>query len=142
MVIGRHDVERSLARYRDFEDCLLEEVRWRYAGRVMELELGYIWGDGPDCPVLDEPRHILVRLNDAIALRIESPLTPAMLAQPERLNWGIKGIAQLRLARQSELLPRPAGIEDALQLVAVWEGHGRIDILFRGLSIEEVTIEP
>jgi hypothetical protein len=139
MVIGKQDVERSLARYRNFEECLLEELRWLDAGRVMELEFGYIWGDDPEGSVLEQPRSIVVRLNDAVVLRVESPLTPTMLAHPERLNWGIKEIAQLRLATQSELLRRPEGMEDTLQLVAAWEGPGRIDIVFRALTIDEVS---
>ena len=134
----RQVVEDELARYRNFEECLLEEFRWRDAGRVLELELLYIWADADAGAVLDDARRVVVRLGDAVAVTIESPLTAVMLENPDRLNWGVKEIAQLRVARPTELAARPEGLEDMLQLVAAWEGRGRIDILFRTMAIEEL----
>jgi hypothetical protein len=128
-------IREALDRYRGFQECLLEAVRWRDAGSSAELEFSYIWDETGT--VLRNPRRVVVRLKDAVVMVVESPLTAEMLARPERLDWGVKEIAELRLAAESELLPRPEGIRDVLQLVAVWEGRGRLDILFREMVIED-----
>lgn len=138
MVTALDEAEEALSRYRYFEECLLEEVRWREAGRVAELKFGYIWEEDPGGHgVLNQPRPVIVRLVDALSLSIDSPLTSFMLENSDRLDWGVTEIAQLRMARPSELLPRVRGMEHALQVVAEWELQGRIDILFRNLVIDD-----
>jgi hypothetical protein len=131
-------IREALDRYRHFQECLLEAVYWRDGGRIVELDFSYIWDDTG--AILRNPRRVLVRLTDAVVVAMESPLTAEMLAHPERLTWAIKEIAELRLARESELLPPPEGVRDVLQLVAVWEGRGRVDILFRDLMIEDSAV--
>jgi hypothetical protein len=48
--VTRADIQRSLDRFRSFQECLLREVRFVYAKQRLELELEYIWDRkvGPD----------------------------------------------------------------------------------------------
>lgn len=123
----------ALSRFRNFDQCLLREVRLVRFGTELELEFEYIWDDHrADGVLLAEPfPRVVIRLEvvDSVDMRLELP--PGLLEDPNEVNWGLSEVAMVRV----EKLPH----EDRRHRLEVrWETDRRITATFRRMRIHDV----
>lgn len=133
--------EAALTRYGWFQECLLKDVRWDQFGTTTHLDFDYIWGEGGPAKghVLSEPRSITLSLQGVQELIIRNALTDAMLADPERLDWGISEIARVRLQPASAQGVSGQPQDGPYHLVVEWESERRVDATFFEMRIGEAA---
>ncbi len=130
-------MQEWLRDHNHFSECIIEEMRLNDYGTTLELLLNYIWANGRTLrSKLDEPELITLRFSLVQEIHIINALTPAMVAGPEQLNWGINEVALVEinadgLATQYNALPKPF-----YRCTFKWEGmQRRIDLVFWQLEL-------
>lgn len=128
------DAQAALRRYRSFEECLLDDVRWLRFGSQIDLVFNYVWDEGGQVRdrVLEEPRLVTVRCFGVQELMLSNHLTQAMLDEPDRLNWGLSEVAVVRFE------PRRLDGGDGVQVAVLWEGGRALHVIAAGLEVAEV----
>lgn len=131
------EIRDALAAHRNFQECLLMELRTTTFGTGAELHFEYLWDDtDPDgVRLASTPRRVVLRLELVRELRFVTALPEAILKQPEQANWGLTEVAQVRLADQSQREATPT-LAGAHHLVIEWESPRRVDALFQRLRVQ------
>lgn len=121
-----------LNRHRDFEECVLEEVRWRHFGTVIDLVFDYIWTDeGAVRPEYIPPTSKTIRLHGVQELHVYNALSEYMTLHPEELSWGLSEVSSVRLVDDQQVLAAYRFLALPLHhLRCNWEGERRIDVVF------------
>lgn len=135
----RAALEAALVRYGWFQECLLKDIRWDRFGTTIHLDFDYIWdGGGPEAGrIRDEPRRITLSLLGVQELKIHNALTAAILAHPERLDWGISEISRVRLEPAPDTGNAAESKGGPHNLVVEWESERRIDAIFTEMRVAE-----
>jgi hypothetical protein len=126
-----------LNRYRRFEDRLLQDVRWRLYGTVIELEFDYVWSDnGAIRSEYEQPNLKVLALHNVQEFHLWNGLTEHMSLHPEDLNWGLSEVASVRVVDDPVVLGKYQHVAVPLHhLRCAWEGERRIDIVFATLEV-------
>jgi hypothetical protein len=90
-------VDRRLAEWKFFEECLVHDVRPIKFGFGLDLVVNHVWSDGgavrPD--VLEVPRLVTLRLLGLESLQFTGALTASMRRDPDAINWGLTEISRI-----------------------------------------------
>jgi hypothetical protein len=141
-VTGDRSSRLALARsileeWRGFQECILEDVRWRDYGTSLDLVFRCIWKDGDQVFRDDEePRFVALRLLLVQEFDLHNALNAAQLREPERLNWGVSEVAVVRIHESEDVSMDPAG--QFLELECLWEGDRRITARFAAIEAVEL----
>jgi hypothetical protein len=134
-------ISAALEQRRNFQDCLLREVRLVANGIRLELEFEYVWDDSePGSWKIAETSPLLtLRLEPVHELRLIGKLPAGLYDHPESAGWGLSEVAIVELARQSELLEKyrstiPVPVH---HLEVRWDGGRRLDVVFSRFSVDE-----
>lgn len=129
--------ETLLARYHGFQECLLTDVRWDRFGTAIHLDFAYIWADGPQRDqLLPEPRTVTLTLDGVQEFSVKNRLSSAVLSHPERLDWGLTEISQVRMGHPAGRGGSGAGSDGtADHLIIEWESARRIDAVFAQMRV-------
>lgn len=131
-------IRNALARHRNFEECLLTDVRWVDFGMTIDLCVNYIWdGSGVRARISEDPHPIVLRARKVQELNVRNSITSAIAREPDRVNWGISEFAQIVLLGDSPAARRYSDVGDGVyhHLVVEWEGARRIDVVMASLEI-------
>jgi len=130
-----------LERWRNFEECILEDVGWRDYGTTLDFAFRYIWKDGTAVFRDDEEAPLVVmRLLQVHEFELLNALNEAQLRFPERLNWGYSEIAMVRLQPDSATPPE-SGAPRWQKLECLWEGRRHISVSFIAMEMEMIAPE-
>lgn len=116
--------EVLLERYSGFEECLLTGIRCEGQGVVVHLDFEYVWdASGPDGGrLLEKPRPVTLTLEAVQEFQLQNNLTKAMVAEPDRIDWGLSELARVRVEAD------PGSPHS--RLIVEWEGDLRkIEVL-------------
>ena len=134
---GLEEIEGMLRQYSSFQECVVTDFTWRHFGTTFDVTLDYRWRpDGTVRP--DEGPLLLVTLSFARVqeLRIRNALNASMLANPERLSWGLNEISLL-VIESSTAWPSPPDFFRA----SFWRENGAwIEITFADLTWTERVV--
>jgi hypothetical protein len=130
------DVDRireSLARLKDLRECIIESIVWHELEMALAMELLYIWTDDGriSYTVNEAPRLLTLRFTLVNNLVLGNGLNAAMVEHPERINWSISEIAKAELFEHRSEQRGP----EFIGMRFIWEGDLRIEVAFRGLTI-------
>lgn len=132
------EIGEVLKQHRSFEECLLREVRTTRFGTAVELRFGYVWDNDDPAGIraADEPLPVTLHLELVREIRLMNELPAAVLAAPERADWGLTEVALVRLETSSELIAAHHARSAAPlhHLVVEWEGDRRLDVVFERLT--------
>ena len=123
------NISNLLEKYNHFEECIIEDIRFRnYLGTV-EIGLNYIYGLGTDIRKDIETKRILtLRFHLVESLKFRGGLSSENLKDFDNVNWSLNEIALVELRDPIE--------SDQLKEVSIlWEGDRRIDIKFLEFDI-------
>src|SRR6266496_1067492 len=128
-VVGASGAVRKL---HYLEECIITAITWDEAAMRLRVTLDYIWtDDGAICFTKGiEPRELVLTFELTTVLILNNALTPAMIAEPHRLNWGIGEIARFELLDASDFAP-----DGFLAGRFLWESDRRIDVAFKRLGL-------
>lgn len=126
-----------LRRHRDFEECVLEDVRWLHFGTTVELVFDYIWDhDGTVRPEYAPANRKTLVLRNVQELHVWNALSEYMVLHPNELNWGLSEVSSVRLVDDEQVLGRYALLPIPLhQLRCNWEHERRVDVVFSTLDV-------
>jgi hypothetical protein len=130
-----------LARYRQFEECILDGFRFVKYLTAVELEFSYIWDD--DDPsglrLADEARPVVLSLELVREVRFDADIPVGVLEDPDQASWGLAEVAAVRLKESSDLLMahRLRGHRSLQHLAVEWETDQRIDVIFEFATCSE-----
>lgn len=129
MSAAQEVVREALNRHARFEEALLIELRLVNHGYSVELDFNLVLdAEGRVRPNLRNAREsVTLRLDGVTSLELVGGLSDAMLAHPEKINWGLSEIALVEVD-DTDLGP---------QLRVLWEGSRRIVIYFRSAAVFE-----
>jgi len=144
------EIRRSLAMHYEFGECILEDVRWRREGTVLDLVFNYVWEGyaAVDPPAarrrdygrirqdLDRPVTKTLRFHLVQEFRVFNALNDLHCANPEEIGWGLSEVAAVRAEESESVLSPYAGLATPMHHVACrWEGERRIDVVFSSLEV-------
>jgi hypothetical protein len=136
-----YESQERIAEYlrsnRNFEECLLVDVRWKHFGTVIELEFDYTWGaDGsvrPEYAPIDLKSLVLRNVQE---LHVCNALNERMSLHPEELNWGLSEVSSVRVLDENQFLSKYQSLAIPLHhLRCNWEGRRRLDVVFSTLEV-------
>lgn len=137
----RAAIAAELARYRQFEECLLVEIRILTPGMDLELVFDYIWDD--DCPagrrVLDRLRRVRLVLEGLGEIWFNAAVPPGLVSDPRRADWGLSEVAHVRLASAPDVSRGNSACLDGPphRLVVAWETPRRLEATFTHVGVQE-----
>lgn len=135
------DISKKLEEYKNFQECVLLDVRWYHYGTTVELTFDYVWDtDGKLRTKLNENEPIVVCMRLVQEFRLNNALNEAMVLQSEQINWGLNEVAAIRIVEDSELLDRYSKLpKDFHHMAVLWErgSSRRIDVIFSELEIRK-----
>lgn len=126
-----------LARYHNFGECILLDVRWKQRGFSLELVFDYIWkGEDVVRDNLDVEERVVIRFSAVQEFHASHEWNDYILSEPEIINWGSAEVAQVRLEDSEPLLGKYRSRPMPFHHVSIrWESERRIDIVFSELEI-------
>lgn len=115
-------------------EWLLHDVRWRRFGSEIEVQFNNVFDESirVRTDALDNPRLFVVRLFGVQSLTLSNHLSPAMLDEPERIDWGFSEISKVDL--QGVALADRVGVRFSI----LWEGPRRIDVIAASIEVADV----
>lgn len=127
------DLERlraALAGLMWLQECIIRSVVWSEPEMGLVIQLSYIWTDeGRICfEAGAQPRVLTLDFSLVDRLVMHNAINSAMLAHPERLDWGVSEIARVDV-------PEVTGTGDFALMHFLWEGDRAIDVVFRELRV-------
>jgi hypothetical protein len=128
-----------LAKYQDFQECVLLDVRWKQWGFALELVFDYIWKDKDvlrDNLVAEE--RVVLRFSAVQEFHASYKWNDFILNEPEVIDWGSGEISLIRLEESESFLEKYRSRTVPFHHAAVlWEGSDkrRMDIVFSQLEI-------
>ena len=126
-----------IARNRGFEECILEDVRWRHYGTVVDLVFDYVWVSDGTVRSDFEPSNLKVlTFHNVQEFHLFNGQSEHMALHPEELNWGASEVAAVRIVDEPGILRSYAHLPIPIHHVrCAWEGDRRIDIVFSTLEV-------
>lgn len=121
----------ALAALHGLRECVITHLNWSETPLSLVVRLMYIWTDSGDVcfSVGLEPREIILRFGVINKFCMLNALTPAMIKEPGRIDWGISEIAELILRQSADSF-------DFAEAEFAWESSRRILIWFRTISFQ------
>lgn len=139
MIYESHELMAGYLREnRNFEECLLVDVRWRHFGTVIELVFDYTWTSdgcvrGEYAPA--DLRTLVLR--NVQELHVCNALNEYMSLHPEELNWGLSEVASVRVLDEHRFLSKYQSLPVPFHhLRCSWEGDRTVDVVFSTLEVE------
>lgn len=132
------DFRELLKRFRQFQECVLLEVRWLHEGVHLEFIFDYIWTpEGKIRSNLTQVLAIRLRLELVQEFHVRNALNDVMCAEPEQINWGLSEVDVVRLEDHADLLQLYAELPRKFHHLAMIFGGGRrFDVVFSNLTID------
>ena len=119
-------LSERLEEWRNFEECLVHDVRPIIFGFGLDLIMNYVWdGGGVRENALDFPQLVTLRMLGVDHVSFVGGLTESMKANPEMINWGLAEVAQIV----------PTSASSGLGIAVEWEGTRRLEVKFSELEI-------
>ena len=131
------EMKRVLERYNKFQECVLTDIVWTNQGTSLEIVFDYIWGeDGKIRSNVDQQAKVVLRFSLVQEFHMRAGLNQAMLAEPDRINWGINEIALVDIDEDETALAPYCGLSlPFYHAIILWETERRIDIVFSHLDV-------
>jgi hypothetical protein len=145
MLSNATQMMKTLEQYNQLAECILLEMNWTHSGTTAELVFNYVWTDGGKIrPNLEQEEIVVVKFKLVQEFYIKNALNDAMLAQPERINWGLNEIAFVKIEENEAFLKNYRFLSIPFHhAVILWEDERRIDIVFGDLEVESrVSLTP
>ena len=129
---------KILEQYHQLAECILLEINWTHYGTTAELAFNYVWTDeGKIRSHLEQEERLVLKFKWVQEFHIKNALNNAMLAQPERINWGLNEIAFVKIEENEAFLKNYRFLSIPFHHAAIlWEDERRIDIVFGDLEVE------
>jgi len=134
------DIKTLFQNYKNFQECILLDIKWFKNGTPVELKFDYIWdADGKIRKNLNEEKPIIIRFGLVQEFFFKSALNQAMIREPQEINWGINEISCIKFVEKSDSLKKYKGFQVPFYHVQVlWENERQIDII---CSIIEIVYQ-
>jgi len=127
----------QLHAYRDFDECVVLELRWLWWGTSLAIDVDYIWhDDGTVRSREDDRRVVSIQFFGVSEVRIVNDLTDSMVTETSSLTWGSGEIACLRI-EQADPPARSRLTMPSYTAVFRREGYAWIEITFTGWEFSE-----
>jgi len=127
-----------LAKYNNFEECILLDVRWKEWGYSMELVFDYIWKEKDvvrENLGIEEER-IVIRFSAVQEFHARNEWNDTNLREPQEMGWGAGEVALIRLENSETFLEKYRSRPVPFYHVAIlWESERRIDVVFSQLEV-------
>ncbi len=134
-------IKSLLASYRNFQECVLLDIKWLHYGTTIELTFDYSWNkQGKIRENLNEKEPIVMSFKLVQEFHLTNALNESMVLDPYRINWGINEVAAIRLEEHSTMLKPYEELPKEFQHIAIlWERGNmrRIDVVFSELEIRK-----
>lgn len=133
------EIKRAIDGLRGLSECLLDDVRWRAYGSVVDLVFNNVWTPAGevrrDVGTRGDP--VVLRCHLVHHLSLHGALTDAQVLQPGEIRWGLSEVAVVRVRGDSPLSKTLASIPLPVHHIEVlWERARRLDVVFSYLEIE------
>jgi len=129
----------QLHAYRDFEECVVLDLRWRVWGTSLDVDLDFIWrDDGVVRPSSEDRRIVSIRFFGVSEVHMVNDLTDVMVDGRASLGWGVGEIACLRVADAPRLVRTRLSLP-SYRASFRREGYSWIEIAFTGWEFTEST---
>ena len=104
-------IEELLARFSNFDECVIEQVTLSHFQTEIRILIDYIWGtSGSIRPDLDaRPEVVALWFRRVQEVRFKNGLNEAMLAEPASLNWGMNEVAAIEILDDPAVLAPYSG---------------------------------
>lgn len=137
ILVSTEEMMKSLASVRNFQECILEDVRWRHFGTIVEFVFNYIWADdGSVRSELLAPARKSIVFHNLQELHIVNGLNSYQSLHPVELNWGISEVASVRVIEDEALVGRYSNLPIAVHHIRCsWEVARRIDVVCASIEI-------
>lgn len=121
-VAGQPEVAVRLREWRNFEECLLHEVRWTNGLYAADVVFNYVWDSSGRVRenVLEELVLVTLRVVGVERLLFVGSLTDGMKREPQSIDWGLSEVAGVRANQEKD---------DLLVISVDWEGERRLEIV-------------
>lgn len=129
----------QLHAYRDFDECVVLDIRWRNWGTSLDVDLDFVWRDDGAIRSQEEDRRIVsIRFLGVSEVHLVNDLTDAMVGGGALLGWSIGEIACLRVA-EAPKLARTRLTNPSYRASFRREGYTWIEIAFTRWQFSEST---
>jgi hypothetical protein len=127
----------QLHAYRDFDECIVLDLRWLDWGTSLVLDLDFVWRDDGTVRSQEENRRVVsIRFFGVSEVHVVNDLTDAQLGEEQSLGWSVGEIACLRVERASALARSRPSIP-AYRAALRREGYTWIDVSFTRWEFSE-----
>lgn len=125
------EVAEELRRLRHLGEWLLHDVRWLHFGTSVELLFNNVFDSSGAvrADALESPRLIAIRMRGVQIFNLSNGLSPAMLDEPERIDWGVSEVARVQAWNCD--LPSRSGV----RLEVIWDGPRNLEVIAAGIQI-------
>ena len=137
MMPGATQMVKTIEQYHQFAECILVEINWTNYGTTAELVFNYVWtDDGKIGSNLEQAEIVVLKFKRVQEFHLKNALNDDILAQPERINWGLNEIACVRIEDNADVLKSYRSLSIPFHHAAIlWEDERRIDIVFGDLEV-------
>jgi hypothetical protein len=119
----------QLHAYRDFDECVVLDLKWFDWLTSLQVDLDFIWQDnGRVRTQLDDRRIVSIRFFGVSELRVIADLADEMVGDDSLLGWGFGEIACLRVEQGKP--PRSRLTSPSYKASFRREGYTWIEITF------------
>ena len=131
-------IKAYLKQHHDFGECILQDIRWRHFGTVIDLVFDYIWTDaGAVRPEYKPPTLKTISLHGVQELHVHNALNEYMSLHPDELDWGLSEVSSVRLIDDELLLAPYSTLPLPLHHLRLnWEDERRIEAVFGTMEVE------
>ena len=131
-------MKARLAPFKDFQECVLRDIRWREFALSVDFIFNNIWdrqgGIRKDLGSRDD--LVTVSFNLIQEFRFRAGLNESMCRKPELINWGINEVATIQILDDSATLEPYRSLPIPFHHAVIsWEWERRIDMVFSSMLV-------
>lgn len=123
------DIKELLSKFNDFEECIIEDIKFSKQLTEIEITFNYIWDE---CFMtrkdLDKKRLVCLKIESVRQFKLQNELSE-IEGFSDNLNWGYNEVATIIVSQE-----KPFN-----EMTILWESERKITVLFSGsISIMEL----
>ena len=128
------EAKRQFGAFKDFQECIIENLVFKDYLTTVVVSVANIWTDDGQLREDLDSRKELVHLEfkGVMSLNVFNDLTPSILYQPDRINWGFNEIALVEIKQDNDLY---------MTFSFVWESNRKIELTCEKLVILDTDHE-
>ncbi|WP_328992589.1 hypothetical protein OG394_39970 [Kribbella sp. NBC_01245] len=123
----------ALERWKNFEECLIHDIRPVRYGYGVDIAINSVWRDGKVRPdVLQKPDLVTLSLLGVESLRFTGGLTDDMKRDPAAINWGLTEISHIV----------DSSSDGSAAITVHWPGDRSLFVQYLNLEVLVAGVDP